>query len=425
MADNKKITADLDRLIKRASEVKTAGVKQSASISSKLDSADDGTSKMTTGEQAAKNKEESGAVNAASVDGGGKANVAGKSVENSTDGATAVSTSGDAGAKGAELSIKKDADNGEEKPQNKVAALRAQAAELHKAASALLTPFDHFMVKAARASEDKQVKTAAEAMPEDDLADAASDQLMEQLATGQVDDAAAAQILEEALAAGALTPEEVQQAAELAQGAASEAGAGEGAAPAAPVEPEAAPAAPVAPEAPVEGADAEMQAKLAAAEIGPEHPEYIAKLDALFVDDQKAGERYFAKVAGVLLKQAEEEAKDEKKEEGEEKEEKEEKKETPEAPKAEAPVAAPAQAAPVVPALPEAAPVDAMAGVNLAPTDPAEQQALEAIKAELGLNDQQLAELAATPAPAPMDKVAAAKNVLRAAIMSKVASLKN
>jgi hypothetical protein len=409
----KKINADLDRLIKRASEVKTAGLKQAASISAKLDSADDGTSSLTTGEQASKNKAESADLSATSPDGGAKANAVGKSVENSTENATAAAVSGNEGAKGAELSIKGEADNGEEKAQNKVAALRAQAEALHKAAAALLTPFDHYLVKAARASEDKQVKTAAEAMPEDDLADAASDQLMEQLATGQIDDAAAAQILEEALQAGALTPEEVQQASALAEqasaGAASEAPVEAGAE--APVE------APVAEEAPVDG---EMAAKLAAAEVGPEHPEYIAKLDALHKADQDAGAAYFAKVAAFLIKQAEgEEEEKEEKEETPAEEKKEEKAEA----KEEAPAAPAAEGAPA-PATEEApAVIDAMAGANLAPASPEEQQALEAIKAELGLTDEQLAQLQAQPMP-QMDKVAAAKAAYRAAIMSKVAALK-
>ena len=400
----KKINADLDRLIKRASEVKTAGLKQADSISAKLDAADDGTSPLSTGAQAADNKSKSGDLSATNPDSGAKANTVGGSVENSTDGATAAAVSGNEGGQGAELSIKGEADNGEEKAQNKVAAMRAHAAALHKAAAALLTPLDHHLVKAARASEDAQVKTAAEGMPEDDLADAASDQLMEQLATGQIDDEAAKQILEEALQAGALTPEEIQQAQELAEQAS--AGAEQEGAPevdaGAPVE------APV--EAPIEApVDAEMQAKLAAADIGPDHPEYIAKLDALHGADQDAGQAYFAKVAAFLIKQAAEEK---------EEEEKEEKAEGAEHEAKEAPAAEGAEHAEGAPAV-----LDAMAGANLAPVSPEEKQALEAVKAELGLTDEQLAELQATPMPV-MDKVAAAKASYRAAIMAKVAALK-
>jgi len=68
--------------------------------------------------------------------------------------------------------------------------------------------------------------------------------------------------------------------------------------------------------------------------------------------------------------------------------------------------------------------LDQMAGVNLAPPDAAEKQALAAVKEELGLNDSQLSELKAAPMPAH-DKVAAAKAVIRAAILSKVAALQN
>lgn len=394
----KKITADLDRLIKRAAEIKTAGV------SEKLDAADGGTSPATTGEQAAKNKADAGEITAAAVDGGAKTNPVGASVENSTAGATASSADGNAGAKGAEMAIKKDADNGEEKEQNKIAAIRAEAEKLHKAAAALLTPLDHFLVKAARASEDKQVKTAADAMSEDDLADVASDQIMEQLAAGQIDDAAAAQILEEALAAGALTEDEVAEAAALAQqaGGAPAEGAPAEAAAAAPAE--AAPAAPV--EDPMMKA---AQAKLAAAEIGPEHPQYLQKLDAQYDAEQKAGREFFRKVAAAIMKNAEEAPKEEEKENPAE--EAAEKHEEAETPAQEAKEEAGAQV------------IDSMAGANLAPSDADEKAALEAVKAELGLDDAQLAQLAAAPVPA-MDKVASAKAKYRAAIMAKVAALK-
>jgi len=68
--------------------------------------------------------------------------------------------------------------------------------------------------------------------------------------------------------------------------------------------------------------------------------------------------------------------------------------------------------------------LDAMAGANLAPPSPEEQQALAAVKAELGLTDEQLAELQAQPMPQHQDKVAAATAAYRVAIMAKVAALK-
>ena len=99
---SKKITGDLDKLIKRAAEVKTAGLKQAASISAQLDATDDKTKPVTTGEQAAKNKSDSAEIAPSAVDGGAKTNTVGTSVENSTEGATAVAAAdGASGAVGA------------------------------------------------------------------------------------------------------------------------------------------------------------------------------------------------------------------------------------------------------------------------------------------------------------------------------------
>jgi hypothetical protein len=398
-----KLTADLDRLIKRAAEVKASGLKQASDVSAKLDKAEDGTVPATTGAHAAQNIAAAGEVGPPSVDGGAKDNKANGSVEKNTDGSAAASTTGDAGPKGGDFPIKSEADNGPTKGEGKFAGVRKLAADLRAAADAMLTNLDKFLVKSARASDDKQVKTAADAMADDELSGQASDALMEQIAAGQVSDEDAAQILQEALQAGAVTPEELQEAAAIAD----QAGAAEGGAP-----PEAAaaeagiPAGDPAAEAAPAGAAPEMgmedQMKVAAAQITPEHPKYLEKLASVYDEDMNAGYAFFNKLAEVIIKEAEdkEPSQDEAGEgaahEGGETPAEEKKEDL----------------------------VDAMSGVDLKPADAAEQQALEAVKQELGLNDAQLQELAAAQVPAGQDKVASAKAKYRAAIMAKVAALK-
>ena len=93
-----KISADLDRLIKRAAEVKAEGLKKAAEgVSAKLDGAEDGESKATTGSHAADNKAESAKITAPAVDGGGKANPENGSVAKNTDGSEAAATDGSKG----------------------------------------------------------------------------------------------------------------------------------------------------------------------------------------------------------------------------------------------------------------------------------------------------------------------------------------
>jgi hypothetical protein len=408
-----KLTADLDRLIKRAAEVKTAALKGAEDVSSKIDKKEDGTSAATTGSHAADNKASAGEITAAAVDGGAKDNKANGSVTNNTDGSAAAATDGQKGPAAGEFPVKSEADNGPTKGEGKFAEVRKLASDLRAAADAMLTNLDKFLVKSARASDDKQVKTAADGMGDDDLAGQASDALMEQIAAGKVSDEDATQILQEAVASGALTPEELQQAAQMADQAQQQGG-DAGAAPAdagaPPVDAGAPPADAGAPPvaAPDDEAAAQLppeaQAKMAAAAITPEHPKYLEKLAAINDEDMKAGYTFFNKLAEVIVKEAKEvpaKAVDEKKEKAHEA------KETPKEEKKE-------EAAKVV---------DAMSGVNLAPADEAEKQALAAVKQELGIDDKQLAEIASTPVPANQDKVAAAKSMYRSAIMAKVASL--
>jgi hypothetical protein len=407
-----KLTADLDRLIKRAAEVKASGLKQASDVSTKLDNAEDGTTPATTGAHAAQNISAAGEVGPPSVDGGAKDNKANASVEKNTDGSAAASTTGDAGPKGGDFAIKSEADNGPTKGEGKFAGVRKLANDLRAAADAMLTNLDKFLVKSARASEDKQVKTAAEGMADDELSGQASDALMEQIASGQVSDEDATQILQEAVQAGAITPEELQEAAALTeqQGGDPAAAGGAGPTEGGPVD-----AAAPAPEVPagdpaVDPAalgvapSPEDQMKVAAAQITPEHPKYLEKLASVYDEDMNAGYHFFNKLAEVIIKNAEETPAEEKQEEKEEGEAH-EGKETPAEEKKEELV-------------------DAMSGVDLKPADAAEQQALEAVKQELGLNDAQLQELASAQVPVGQDKVAAAKAKYRSAIMAKVASLK-
>jgi len=413
----KKINIDLDRMIKRASEKKSDLLKQAeGSVSAKLDALDGHEVKPTTGATAADNKAHAGDSSEASVDAGAKDNAENGSVANNTDGSTAAATNGQSGAKGSEIAgTIRDADNGPT-DKNKFAADKARklAGELRKAAAAQLSPLDHFLVKAARSNDDPKVKTAMEGMADDDVASGASDQLMQQLSTGQISDQDAAQILEEALKAGALTPEELEQAAQVVQqhggnaggeptgdpaaapmdaGApAGDAGPGPGAdvppagpADAGPAGPEGA-GAPAAPEAPPVPED--VQAKIAAAEIDPSSPEYTTKLEKFYKEAEDAGHACFRKVSEILIAN-----------------------DTAEKPAAKVAEEKPAEKS------------DPMAGVNLSPSDDAEKQALAAVKQELGIDDKQLAELAATPIPASTDKVASAAAQYRSAIMAKVAAL--
>jgi len=427
------IIEELDSLVKRASEAKAEVIKTSSDsgISAKLDNADDGTSPATTGEQAAaQTKAQDKMYPDNMVDTGAKDNKSGGSVEASTDGATAAATDGQSGSQGAVLEPKKEADNGEEKSQNKVASadLRKTAEELRKAADALLTPLDRFLVASVRNNKDPEVVKTAEALDDAALADASSGALMGQIDGGGIGEEEAAAILEEALQAGAITPEELQEAIAATSGGAPV----EGGLPAEPA-PAAAPAEEMAPEVSPIPADAgapemaNLEEKLAAANIGPDDPKYIEKLASLYAPDIQAGYAFGLKLAEELVKSANEDEGEEKKEEKEEekKDEGDDKGEAPAEPAApaapavpEAPVA-PAPEAPVAPAapMPEANP--------LAAITPEEQQALAAVQAELGLDDAAMAQLMAQQVPAAgLDKVAEAKIKYRTAILNKVAALR-
>lgn len=419
---------ELDALIKRASAEKEDALKgdepkgmekeAEGGISGKLDNADDGTSPATTGSQAA---DQISAQNKMypdnTVDTGAKDSKPGESVAASTDGATAASPDGNSGAQGAVLEPKKEADNGEEKPENKVASyktaaesLRKIAKELSDAAEGLLSPLDRFLVKSARASEDKAIVKIAQEMDDAGLADAAAASLMEQIENGQIGEEEAAAILEEAVNAGAVSEDELQEAVAAMGGA------------------EAAPEAVAGdmgmPMDQMDGAPeiANLEEKLAAAEIGPDHPEYIKKLASLYPEDIQAGYAFGMKLAEDLMA-AEEEAGEEKGEEAEEKgEEAEEEGEEAEEKGEEAEEAGEAAAVPPVAAAP-AAPEAAM-GAMPAPTTPEEQEALAAVQQELGLDDAALAQLMAQEVPAPMGKVAEAKIKYRDLIYKKVAALR-
>ena len=431
MTINKRaINVDLDLMIKRASEKKTNLLKKAeGSTSAKLDALDGHEVKPTTGATAADNKARAGDSSEASVDAGAKDNPENGSVANNTDGSTAASTNGQEGAKGSEIAgTIKDADNGPTDKNKFASAARELAKELRKAASDMLTPLDHFLVKQARSTDDPKVKTAMEAMADDDVAGQASDALMQQLSTGQISDEDAAQILEEALKAGALTPEELEAAAQVvkqhAGGDAAPAAPGGDAPPApmdgaGPVGDGAAPGGdvpPAAPAAPMDGAASEappvpedVEAKIAAAEIDPSDPKYVEKIGKFYKEAEDAGKQLFAKVAEYLI--ANEPKADSK----------------PEVKADEAKVAADKEAADKAAADKKVADdkkSDPMSGVNLSPSDDAEKQALAAVKQELGIDDKQLAELAATPLPASNDKVAAAIAQYRVAILTKVAALK-
>lgn len=404
------ILADLDTLVKRASAQKTQAIKE-ASTSAKLDSAEDGTSPATTGEMAAdqvRAQKEQYAEPSADV--GGEDNSAGESVEQSTDEATAVSTDGQEGTKGGDLAAPgiSDADNGPEdtdSPDNNgfnsgafksaAAEARKHAKELRKAASALLSPLDHFLIKSARATNNEKLKKQAMEMDDAELADAASDTLAAQLETGEIGDEEAVAILEEALASGAITEEDIAMATE-AMG--------------------------------VPAEDEMMEAKIAAADIDPDHPEYLRKLASLYPAEIQAGYAFAVKLAEELRDQyeEEEEAPEEAAIEG-----------------AVAPEAAlpPEEAAPVVDdavggEISDEADVMGSLEEELATTNPDEEAAMGAVGDELGLDEAALAELMAAPLPeeaeAEVMKVAKAMKTAgvspqsryRTVLLQKVAALR-
>jgi hypothetical protein len=346
------IQADLDKLVKRAAAIKADALKpKTASIG---DDAKDGTKPAATGEQAAANAAASkDRVEAAMVDGAAKDNAPGKSLDaHNSDGVAAAATDGKEGAKGAVLEktktepltgtdvmktasdlvaqLRKAAEcanpanasvenhnsegvtavatdgqsgtKGGEQPVKKTegteggkAAEKEIAKVEEKTAAAKPVGIRGFLAKVAMSLP--QVKTAAEAegMGEEQVGDAAAEDLLQKLEGGQVSEEEAQQILQEAIASGAISEEDVTAALAEAQGQGGEAP---------PVDPAAAggEAPPVDPamaggEVPPEAMVAE-QAKMAS--ISPEHPQYLQKLAALHGDAAKAGYDFGLKLAAEL-----------------------------------------------------------------------------------------------------------------------------
>ncbi len=374
------ILADLNALVKRASASKAAdlaavdkGTKTAESVSGKLDAMTGGTSPATTGAQAASNMSIQKETYAApAVDNGAKDSVPGASLTESTPGAVAASVTGQEGPQGGLMEPKKDADNHEEKPENKIAAVKQMADGLRKAAEALLTPMDKFLIKAAKASkaaqENPKIKQAMDMADDGATADAAGDVLLKQLESGEISDEEAAQILQEAVASGAITEEDIQNAgagaeaapaddaAMTAPGAGGDGNGAEGALTGAPAMPEGAPADAGAAMAGMP--DEQLEQKLASAEIGPDHAGYIEKLASLYPDIVHAGYAFGLKLAEDL--------------------------------------AAEAEAQPAAPAMAEA-PAAGGAMPQMSPED--EKAALLAVAQELGMTPEQAAEIIAALRP--------------------------
>lgn len=334
------ILKDLDSMIKRAADIKADGLKKTAAPGGDL-GADNGTQAPSTGAQYDKNVEEAGKHTAAKVDGGAEANKPGASVEASTEGATAVATDGQSGAKGADLEVKKDADNGSVPASelsktsaalDKVAAdwvahgklisagLGKIAAELPvddaaarataKLAGILgksegqaitagdLTSFDRFLAK-------KAAEQGLGGGEEVGQAQAGAGDLMQRLQSGQVSEEEAAKILTEAAQSGALSEQDLAELQQLVQAQGAGAGGGDPAAGGAlPMDPTAAGGAP--PAGPMPGPDGQIQdpsleAKVAALHIGPDHPDYAKKLAHFHGDAQRFGYDLAIKTAQEVL----------------------------------------------------------------------------------------------------------------------------
>jgi hypothetical protein len=399
MSENKNILADLNALVKRASASKAEDLakaekstKTAESVSQKLDSMSGGTSPATTGAQAASNMSiQKETYTAPAVDNAAKDSVPGASLTENTEGATAASVNGQEGDQGGMMEPKKEADNGTEKPENKIAAVKEMADGLRKAAEALLSPLDRFLVKAAKASEaakkNPSIKTAMDMADDGAMADAAGDVLLQQLESGEISEEEAAQILQEAVQSGAITEEDLQEAS-ASEGAPAEApaagGDGNG------DEGVLAAGAPVAPEGEEVVEDAELEEKLAAAEIGPDHEKYLEKLATLYPDVVHAGYAFGLKLAEDLAAEAEA-----------------------------IPGAGAAAEAPMAPE----APMDPAAGGGAQQLSPEDAKAaLLAVAQELGMTPEQAVQILASPAP-EMDKVAAAKAQVRGQLLNKIATL--
>jgi hypothetical protein len=237
---------------------------------------------------------------------------------NPSEGVAAVATDGQAGAKGSKLPVKdtegakggKEADKAIAQVEGKTAEAKtaeaktaeakpAEKTEAKTAAAEKPVGIRGFLAKVAMSVP--QIKTAAESegMDEGQVGDAAAEDLLQKLESGQVSEEEAQQILQEAIASGAISEEDVTAALAEAQaggapGAA--APAGDPAAAAAGAPPAGDPAAAaggIPPEAMV--AD---QAKMAS--VSPEHPFYLQKLAMLHADMIDVGYQFGLKLAAEL-----------------------------------------------------------------------------------------------------------------------------
>ncbi len=396
------IAADLDQMLKRGSAKQAEVVKKAEEVDAGLAAAEVGkTTPATTGAQAAGIKSEQSQTYAApAVDAGAQANQPNASVTNSPQGAAASATNGDAGAKApgemgssvTKTTVNADVMGGVEGNDTsgsfksaRAVALAKMADELDALAEKSLPPMTRFLAKSARASTNAEVKKVAEGMDDQDLGQAAGDNLSGQIESQEMSDEEAAQILQEAVQSGAITEEELAAAvAELQGGAGAGADAGAAAAPAGdpaavmpPADPAAAgdvPPAPAAPGAMDMAAPAADPAKLASADVGPEHPGYLAKVAAAHPTEVAAGHALAAQIWDSI----------------------------------------------------NAKPVVAETKVAAAPLIEAksddEKLALAAVQKELGIDDSQLKALNEAPSK-PMDKHASAALAYRTAILTKLAAL--
>lgn len=278
--------AEIEALI--ASRAKTAAAK-TASVG---DNADDGLQKTQTGEQAAAmaDKSSTSSPGNGSPDGGAKTNPVNGSIKESesTQTVAAAATDGSGGAKG-DLTLGKVAPGSD---VAKIASdLRAEASKIEKLEAAKIASvrgIGRFLVDTIRGDE-QLAKTAADA-DDSEVADQATQQLLEQIQSGQLSEEDAMKILDEAVKSGAISQEDVQAAIAELQG-------GQGASQGDP--------AAQAPVAPAPGgeeqiSDPGLEAKLAAVDVGPNHPYYEAKLASLYADPMEAGARFLVKVAEDL-----------------------------------------------------------------------------------------------------------------------------
>lgn len=400
-APAKNIAADLDNLLKRASAKKPEIVKK-AEDSALPEGAEVGTTKpATTGAQAASMKaEEQKTYTAAAVDNGAMANQPNASVTNSPQGAAAASTTGEKGADApGEMgsTVSKTTVNGDvmgaPAPNDtsgafksaQAKALAKMASDLDALADASLDPLIRHFAKCARASTNPEVRKVADGMDDQDLGHAASGNLAGQVENQQMSDQEAAQILQEAVASGAISEQELAAAVAELQGQGGAAGGDAGAAAPAGADADGAsaptgdaagmPAAgdvPPVPAAPgAMGAmdpQAQPDAPKMAAELDPKNPDYVAKVAAAHPTEVAAGYKF----AELLFGQTK---------------------------------TATAKHEPMLHAESED-----------------EKHALHTVQKELGIDDSQLKALNDAPAK-PMDKHAALAAQYRTQILNKIASL--